>query len=63
MQIVNQTIPVALRKLGYTEETIEAIVEFIAANGNVVDAPGLKPEHYDIFDCALAYNCYCKHYV
>ena len=53
MQIVNQTIPVALRKLGYTEETIEAIVEFIAANGNVVDAPGLKPEHYDIFDCAM----------
>ena len=53
MQIVNQTIPMALRKLGYTEETIEAIVEFIAANGNVVDAPGLKPEHYDIFDCAM----------
>ena len=53
MQIVNQTIPMALRKLGYTEETVEAIVEFIAANGNVVDAPGLKPEHYDIFDCAM----------
>jgi len=53
MQIVNQTIPMALRKLGYTEETIEAIVEYIAANGHVVDAPGLKPEHYDIFDCAM----------
>ncbi|MBP6148277.1 MAG: vitamin B12-dependent ribonucleotide reductase [Candidatus Planktophila sp.] len=53
MQIVNQTVPQALRKLGYTEETIEAIVEFIAANGHVIDAPGLKLEHYDVFDCAL----------
>ena len=53
MQIVNQTVPQALRKLGYTEETIEAIVEFIASNGHVIDAPGLKQEHYDIFDCAL----------
>ncbi|MFY9325778.1 MAG: vitamin B12-dependent ribonucleotide reductase [Candidatus Nanopelagicales bacterium] len=53
MQIVNQTIPRALRRLGYTEETIEAIVEFIAENGNVVDAPGLKPEHYSVFDCAM----------
>ena len=53
MQIVNQTVPAALRKLGYAEETIEAIVEFIAANGHVIDAPGLKLEHYDVFDCAL----------
>ena len=53
MQIVNQTVPAALRKLGYTEETVEAIVEFISAKGHVIDAPGLKPEHYDIFDCAL----------
>jgi ribonucleoside-diphosphate reductase alpha chain len=53
MQIVNQTVPAALRKLGYTEETIEAIVEFIATHGHVIDAPGLRPEHYDVFDCAL----------
>ena len=53
MQIVNQTVPAALRKLGYAEETIEAIVEFIAAHGHVIDAPGLKLDHYDIFDCAL----------
>ncbi|ASY18376.1 ribonucleoside-diphosphate reductase alpha chain [Candidatus Planktophila versatilis] len=53
MQIVNQTVPAALRKLGYTDETSEAIVEFIAANGHVIDAPGLKPEHYEVFDCAL----------
>ena len=53
MQIVNQTIPRALRKLGYSEETVEAIVEYIADRGHVVDAPGLKPEHYEIFDCAM----------
>ena len=53
MQIVNQTIPRALRRLGYTEETIEAIVEFISENGHVVDAPGLKTEHYAVFDTAM----------
>jgi len=53
MQIVNQTIPRALKVLGYTEETIEAIVEYIAEKGHVIDAPGLKPEHYEVFDCAM----------
>jgi ribonucleoside-diphosphate reductase alpha chain len=53
MQIVNQTIPRALRKLGYTGETVEAIVEFIAEHGHVIDAPGLKPEHYEVFDTAM----------
>ena len=53
MQIVNQTIPRALRKQGYAEETIEAIVEYIGVHGHVVDAPGLKPEHYAIFDTAM----------
>ena len=53
MQIVNQTIPRALRRLGYTEETIEAIIEFIAEHGHVIDAPGLKTEHYAIFDTAM----------
>jgi ribonucleoside-diphosphate reductase alpha chain len=53
MQIVNQTIPKALHKLGYADETIEAIVEYISNHGHVVDAPGLKPEHYPIFDCAM----------
>jgi ribonucleoside-diphosphate reductase alpha chain len=53
MQIVNLTIPRALRKLGYTEETVEAIVEFIAEHGHVIDAPGLRPEHYEVFDTAM----------
>lgn len=53
MQIVNQTIPRALDKLGYPAETVEAIVEYISNNGHVVNAPGLKPEHYEIFDTAM----------
>lgn len=53
MQIVNQTVPRALRSLGYPEEQVEAIVEHIADHGHVVDAPGLKPEHYAVFDCAM----------
>ena len=43
MQIVNQTVPLALKKLGYTDETIEAIVEYIAENGNVIDAAKARP--------------------
>ena len=53
MQIVNQTIPRALAKLGYATETAEAVVEYIAEHGHVIDAPGLKPEHYEVFDCAM----------
>ncbi|MCL3862393.1 vitamin B12-dependent ribonucleotide reductase [Actinotalea sp. K2] len=53
MQIVNQTIPRALRRMGYAVETIEAIVEYIAEHGHVVDAPGLQPIHYEVFDCAM----------
>ncbi|MDT4918231.1 MAG: ribonucleoside-diphosphate reductase alpha chain, partial [Pseudonocardiales bacterium] len=53
MQIVNQTVPRALRALGYQEEQVEAIVEYIAEHGHVVDAPGLRQEHYEVFDCAM----------
>ncbi|GAA2448339.1 vitamin B12-dependent ribonucleotide reductase [Streptomyces macrosporus] len=53
MQIVNNTVPKALKRLGYQPEQIEAIVEHIAEHGNVIDAPGLKPEHYEVFDCAM----------
>ncbi len=53
MQIVNQTVPRALTKLGYQQEQIEAVVEYIAEHGHVIDAPGLKPEHYEVFDCAM----------
>ncbi|MBD5830010.1 vitamin B12-dependent ribonucleotide reductase [Janibacter melonis] len=53
MQIVNLTIPRALKKLGYAQETVEAIVEYIADKGHVIDAPGLKTEHYEVFDTAM----------
>jgi len=53
MQIVNNTVPRALKNLGYPEEQIEAIVAYIAEHGHVVDAPALRPEHYEVFDCAM----------
>jgi ribonucleoside-diphosphate reductase alpha chain len=53
MQIVNQTVPRALVKLGYQAEQVEAIVEYVAEHGHVIDAPGLRPEHYEVFDCAM----------
>ncbi len=53
MQIVNQTVPRALKNLGYQPEQAEAIIEYIAEHGHVVDAPGLRPEHYEVFDCAM----------
>src|ERR1700733_5199808 len=53
MQIVNQTVPRALKNLGYPHEQIEAITEYIAEHGHVVNAPGLRPEHYEVFDCAM----------
>ncbi|WP_413116098.1 vitamin B12-dependent ribonucleotide reductase [Streptomyces sp. CY1] len=53
MQIVNNTVPKALKRLGYQEEQVEAIVAHIADHGNVIDALGLKPEHYEVFDCAM----------
>ncbi|HEY4419350.1 MAG TPA: vitamin B12-dependent ribonucleotide reductase [Pseudonocardia sp.] len=53
MQIVNQTVPRALVKLGYQPEQVEAIVEYIGEHGHVIDAPGLRHEHYEVFDCAM----------
>jgi ribonucleoside-diphosphate reductase alpha chain len=53
MQIVNLTVPRALKNLGYPHEQVEAITEYIAEHGHVVNAPGLRPEHYEVFDCAM----------
>jgi ribonucleoside-diphosphate reductase alpha chain len=53
MQIVNQTVPRALKNLGYPHEQVEAITEYIAEHGHVVNAPGLRLEHYEVFDCAM----------
>ncbi len=53
MSIVNQTVPRALRKLGYDETQIADIVGYIDDNSHVVDAPHLKQEHLTVFDTAM----------
>ncbi|HEV7829160.1 MAG TPA: vitamin B12-dependent ribonucleotide reductase [Pseudonocardiaceae bacterium] len=53
MQIVNQTVPKALAALGYQKEQSEAVIEYISEHGHVINAPGLRPEHYEVFDCAM----------
>ena len=53
MQIVNQTVPRALKNLGYPHEQVEAVTEYIAEHGHVVNAPGLRADHYEVFDCAM----------
>ncbi|MFL5881942.1 MAG: LAGLIDADG family homing endonuclease, partial [Actinomycetota bacterium] len=53
MSIVNQTVPRALRTLGYAEEHVQAITEYVAENNSVQGAPALRAEHYQVFDCAM----------
>jgi ribonucleoside-diphosphate reductase alpha chain len=56
MAIVNQTVPRALAKLGYTEMESMAIEAYIDENKSIVGAPGLKPEHLPIFACSMGDN-------
>jgi ribonucleoside-diphosphate reductase alpha chain len=53
MVIVNNTVPRALKNLGYTDEQIQDIVAHIHDNGSVKGAPHLKPEHKAVFACAV----------
>jgi len=53
MKIVNQTVPEALRRLGYSQKEISAIVDYIDANGTIEGAPGLREEDLPVFDCAF----------
>ena len=52
-KIVNNTVPLALKKLGYAHGDIQRIVDFINANDTIEGAPGLKDEHLPVFDCAF----------
>ncbi|KQP63125.1 vitamin B12-dependent ribonucleotide reductase [Nocardioides sp. Leaf285] len=52
LNIVNNTVPRALTKLGYSDAQIADITEHIEAHSNVVDAPHLDEQHYAVFDCA-----------
>ncbi|CUS82082.1 ribonucleoside-diphosphate reductase class II [Candidatus Kryptonium thompsonii] len=53
LKIVNNTVPLALKKLGYTDKQIEEIVNYIDKNDTIEGAPHLKPEHLPVFDCAF----------
>jgi ribonucleoside-diphosphate reductase alpha chain len=54
LKIVNRTVPMALRKLGYDEPVIRGILAYIDEHDTIVQAPGLSDKHLDIFDCAFA---------
>jgi len=54
LKIVNRTVPMALRKLGYDEPAIRGMLDYIDANDTIEGAPGLKAEHAPVFDCAFA---------
>ena len=53
LKIVNLTVPRALKKLGYEPAEVEAILKHISEKDTIEGAPGLKPEHLPIFDCAF----------
>ena len=56
MSIVNQTIPRALTKLGYTDAQIEEIVAYINENMSILGAPHIKAEHIPVFACSMGDN-------
>src|SRR3954452_7479403 len=53
IKIVNNTVPQALIKLGYTAEQTEAIVAYVDSTGTIEGAPQLKAEHLPVFDCSF----------
>jgi ribonucleoside-diphosphate reductase alpha chain len=53
MKIVNQTVPMALAKLGYAQQQIKEIVEYIDENETIEGAPHVKEAHLAVFDCAF----------
>ncbi|MGI9447068.1 MAG: vitamin B12-dependent ribonucleotide reductase, partial [Pirellulales bacterium] len=53
LKIVNQTVPLALRKLGYDEPAVENILAYIDKNDTIEDCPEIRDEHLTVFDCAF----------
>ena len=53
IKIVNNTVPTALFKLGYTHEQTDAIVSYIDATGTIEGAPHIKDDHLAVFDCSF----------
>jgi ribonucleoside-diphosphate reductase alpha chain len=56
MSIVNQTVPRALRALGYSKEQIDDVVNYIDVEKTIIGAPHLKKEHYPVFACSMGDN-------
>lgn len=56
MHIVNQTVPRALKNLGYTKTQSDAIVAYIDVEKTIIGAPSLKPEHKNVFACSMGDN-------
>ncbi len=54
IKMVNRSVEAGLHRLGYGDEEVAAIVEHVEEHGAIEGAPGLRPEHLAIFDCALA---------
>ncbi len=53
LKIVNQTVPAALRKLGYGAEEVDEILGYLMEHETIEGAPHLKPQHLPVFDCAF----------
>src|SRR5436190_9723912 len=53
MKIVNRSVPLALRTLGYTDHEVEQIEAYVNENATIIGAPGLKDEHLEVFDVAV----------
>jgi ribonucleoside-diphosphate reductase alpha chain len=53
MTIVNKSVPLALRTLGYSEAEVDQIDAYVAEKGTIVGAPGLKDDHLPVFDVAV----------
>jgi ribonucleoside-diphosphate reductase alpha chain len=56
MSIVNQTVPRALKALGYNKEQIDDIVNYIDVEKTILGAPHLKKEHENVFACSMGDN-------
>jgi ribonucleoside-diphosphate reductase alpha chain len=56
IMIVNDTVPVALRTLGYSDKAIEEITAYVVANGSILGAPGFDASDAPVFACAMGDN-------
>ena len=53
LKIINQTVPLALKALGYDEPQVRSIIRYVDKNDTIEGAPDLRQEHLPIFDCAF----------